>query len=150
MPNMGCVSGFPARCPLHHQMPALCRLCRGLTASTPSPPRCLASSSTPPHVAPLCGLLCLPCRPTKVVSPAAATLPSYNMEPVGLEAAAHIISVPISLVSCMIVLSVHHSCSHNCPMSWCPALQVAQRLSALKQQRSALQKEIKWIVKRDI
>lgn len=29
-------------------------------------------------------------------------------------------------------------------------LQVALKLSALKQQRSALQKEIKWIVKRDI
>lgn len=30
------------------------------------------------------------------------------------------------------------------------SMQVAQRLSALKQQRTALQKEIKWIVKRDI
>lgn len=29
-------------------------------------------------------------------------------------------------------------------------LQVALKLSALKQQRAALQKEIKWIVKRDI
>jgi hypothetical protein len=37
-----------------------------------------------------------------------------------------------------------------CAVLCCAVSQVALRLSALKQQRATLQKEIKWIVKRDI
>lgn len=47
------------------------------------------------------------------------------------------------LLCCHLALSVTRMHAHTLP-------QVALKLSALKQQRSALQKEIKWIVKRDI